>query len=148
MNPQTIRQALYYIRVPGPKSVAIETPEHRREIIHRCVDNERESLLLSISKLIQMPESREKNDDDSLRILEPLSHQNLRLLKITQIAGRCYLTHPKMGCSATASNLRRSSSARSSLISTLVGALALVSLLGQGFSATFEANTSASCVAA
>jgi len=36
MNPQGIRQALYYIRVPGPKSVAIETPEQRREIIHRC----------------------------------------------------------------------------------------------------------------
>jgi hypothetical protein len=44
--------------------VVIETQERWREIIHRCVDNERESLLLSISKLIQMPESREENDDD------------------------------------------------------------------------------------
>jgi|SRR5688572_33031977 len=123
MNPQGAGALLH--PSAGPKSVAIETPEQWREIIHRCVDNERESLLVNISKLIQMPESHEENDDN-LFILEPLSHQNLRLLKITQVAGRCYLTHPKMGCSATASNLRRSSSARSSLISTLVGALALV----------------------
>ena len=68
MNPQGIRQALYYIRVPGAKSVAIETPEQWREIIHRCVDNERESLLVNISKLIQMPESPERMMMTSLGI--------------------------------------------------------------------------------
>lgn len=63
--PQGIRQGLYYIRVPGPKSVAIETPEQWRELIHGCVVNERESLLASISKIIRAPEP-EKKEGESL----------------------------------------------------------------------------------
>jgi hypothetical protein len=54
-NPQGIRQGAYYIRVPGPKSAAIETPDQWRELIHRCVVTEREGLLASISKIIRTP---------------------------------------------------------------------------------------------
>lgn len=63
--PQGIRQGQYYIRVPGPKSTAIETPEQWRELIHRCVVNEREGLLASISKIIRAPEP-EKKEGQSL----------------------------------------------------------------------------------
>lgn len=62
-NPQGIRQGTYYIRVPGPKSVAIETPEQWRELIHRCVVNERESLLSIISKIIRSPEPEKKEGE-------------------------------------------------------------------------------------
>ena len=54
-NPQGIRMGQYYIRVPGPKSKAIETPEQWRDLIHRCVVNESESLLQSIGKLLREP---------------------------------------------------------------------------------------------
>jgi len=57
-NPEGIRKGRYYIRVPGPKSVAIETPEQWRELIHRCVVNERESLLRSFNALISGPQSK------------------------------------------------------------------------------------------
>lgn len=63
--PQGIRQSAYYIRVPGPKSIAIETPEQWRELIHRCVVNEREGLLASISKVLRAPEP-EKKEGESL----------------------------------------------------------------------------------
>jgi hypothetical protein len=65
-NPQGIRQGFYYIRVPGPKSAAIETPEQWRELIHRCVVHEGESLIASISKIIRAPEQKKKNDRGSL----------------------------------------------------------------------------------
>lgn len=64
-NPQGIRQGTYYVRVPGPKSTAIETPEQWRQLIHRCVVNERESLLASISKIIRAPEPA-KSQGESL----------------------------------------------------------------------------------
>ena len=55
-NPHGIRQGVYYIRVPGPKSAPIETPDQWRQLIHRCVINERDGLLASISKIIRAPE--------------------------------------------------------------------------------------------
>jgi len=55
-NPQGIRRGTYYMRVPGPKSTAIQTPDQWRQVIHRCVVNERESLLASISKIIRAPD--------------------------------------------------------------------------------------------
>jgi len=51
-RPQGIRIGEYYIRVPGPKSVAIESPEQWRSLIHRCVLNERQSLLESIARVL------------------------------------------------------------------------------------------------
>jgi hypothetical protein len=47
-----IRAGAIYVRVPGPKSVAIDRPEFFRPLVHRCVINERESLLGSIGKLL------------------------------------------------------------------------------------------------
>jgi hypothetical protein len=41
--------------VPGPKSVPIDTPQLWRDLLHRCVVNERQSLLGSISRLFDRP---------------------------------------------------------------------------------------------
>ena len=48
-----IRKGQHYIRVPGPKSIAIETPEQWQALIRRCVLSERESLLGSIGHLFR-----------------------------------------------------------------------------------------------
>lgn len=50
-----VRKGVHYTRVPGPASVPVDNPAHWREIIHRCVINERESLLASISRLFDRP---------------------------------------------------------------------------------------------
>ncbi|MBZ9884824.1 ATP-binding protein [Mesorhizobium sp. CA10] len=50
-----VAQGVHYIRVPGPKSVPVESPSLWRELIHRCVVNERESLLGSIGRLFDRP---------------------------------------------------------------------------------------------
>ena len=79
--PQGIRQGQYYIRVLGPKSVGVETPEQWRELIHRCVVNERESLLASISKIIRTPEP-EKKEGESLADWHRTMHDRyLRLVE-------------------------------------------------------------------
>jgi hypothetical protein len=48
-----IRKGQHYIRIPGPKSVAIETPEQWQALIHRCVMSDRENLLGSIGNLFR-----------------------------------------------------------------------------------------------
>jgi hypothetical protein len=48
-----IHKGQHYIRVPGPKSIAIETPEQWQALIRRCVFSERESLLGSIGHLFR-----------------------------------------------------------------------------------------------
>ena len=48
---QGISKGVYYTREIGPKSIAISDPEAWRQVIHRCVINEREGLLASISRL-------------------------------------------------------------------------------------------------
>jgi hypothetical protein len=54
-----IIQGCYYTREPGPKSAPITSPEQWRDIIHRCVVNERTSLLSSIGRLFDRPASVE-----------------------------------------------------------------------------------------
>lgn len=50
-----IRGGVHYLRVPGPQSVPIDTPERWREVIHRCVVAERDTLLSSIGRLFEQP---------------------------------------------------------------------------------------------
>jgi hypothetical protein len=50
-----IRKGQHYIRVPGPKSIAIEAPEQWQALIHRCVLAQRETLLGSIGHLFRSP---------------------------------------------------------------------------------------------
>lgn len=56
-RPQGIRKGEYYIRLPGPKSAPIDSPEQWRALIHRCVLNERQGLLESIARVL-MPAER------------------------------------------------------------------------------------------
>lgn len=50
---QAIREGNHYIRLPGPKSEAIKTPEQWKPVIHRCVLSERQSLLESIGRILR-----------------------------------------------------------------------------------------------
>lgn len=50
-----IHQGVHYTRGPGPESIPVNTPELWRPIIHRCVINERSSLLASIGRLFDRP---------------------------------------------------------------------------------------------
>ena len=50
-----IQLGTHYIRAQGPKSIAIDKPELWREVIHRCVINERDALLGSIGRLFDRP---------------------------------------------------------------------------------------------
>ncbi len=51
-RPQGIRKGLCYIRVPGPKSVAIESPDQWHRLIRRCVLAERDVLRSEISAIL------------------------------------------------------------------------------------------------
>ena len=51
-RPQGIRSGTYYIRSPGPKSEPISTPDAWSDLIHRCVVNERDSLLRDITTVL------------------------------------------------------------------------------------------------
>ncbi|WP_041358003.1 AlbA family DNA-binding domain-containing protein [Methylorubrum extorquens] len=50
-----IAQGTHYVRIAGPQSVPVNTPELWRDLIHRCVINEREALLGSIRGLLDRP---------------------------------------------------------------------------------------------
>lgn len=50
-----ITQGTPYVRIAGPQSVAVDAPELWRDLIHRCVINEREALLGSIRGLLGRP---------------------------------------------------------------------------------------------
>ncbi|MBJ7441480.1 MAG: ATP-binding protein [Sphingopyxis sp.] len=50
-----IRAGMHYIREQGPKSIAIDSPERWRDVLHRCVLAERDALLGSIGRLFQQP---------------------------------------------------------------------------------------------
>lgn len=50
-----IRAGVHYIREQGPKSIAIDSPERWRSVLHRCVLAERDALLGSIGRLFQQP---------------------------------------------------------------------------------------------
>jgi hypothetical protein len=50
-----VTKGTHYIRVPGPKSVPIVSPELWGELLHRCVLLEREQLLSSIGRLFEKP---------------------------------------------------------------------------------------------
>src|SRR5690606_35859863 len=39
-----VQQGIHYIRVAGPRTVAIDTPELWQQLIHRCVTKERDRL--------------------------------------------------------------------------------------------------------
>lgn len=62
-----VNRGIHYIRVPGPKSVPIDAPQLWRDLIHRCVVNERQTLLGSIGRLFDRPATiMEVNALDSL----------------------------------------------------------------------------------
>ncbi|MBV6487652.1 MAG: hypothetical protein GHHEDOFH_01599 [Pseudorhodoplanes sp.] len=50
-----VSQGTHYIRVPGPSSVPIDHPDLWKQLLHRCVVRERDSLLTSISRLFAAP---------------------------------------------------------------------------------------------
>jgi len=50
-----VTKGTHYIRVPGPSSAPIDTPELWRTLLHRCVLFEREQLLSSIGRLFEKP---------------------------------------------------------------------------------------------
>lgn len=50
-----VKKGVHYTRAPGPKSVPLDGPELWREVIHRCVVNERDGLLSSIGRLFDRP---------------------------------------------------------------------------------------------
>ena len=54
-QPIGIRSGVHYLRVPGPQSAPIDMPERWREVIHRCVVAERNTLLGSIGRLFEQP---------------------------------------------------------------------------------------------
>lgn len=54
-RPVGIRSGTHYIREQGPKSIAIDSPERWREVLHRCVLAERDALLGSIGRLFRQP---------------------------------------------------------------------------------------------
>lgn len=54
-----VSQGVHYIRVSGPRSVAIDNPELWRGVLHRCVLIEREGLLSSINRLFTNPATAE-----------------------------------------------------------------------------------------
>lgn len=50
-----VTKGIHYIRVPGPKSEPIDSPELWRTLLHRCVLLEREQLIASIDRLFERP---------------------------------------------------------------------------------------------
>ena len=74
-RPQGTRKGEYYVRAPGPKSVAIETPEQWRGVIHRCVLHERQSLLESFSRLLRPLEQSSQPVEAVLKDWHESMHQ-------------------------------------------------------------------------
>jgi hypothetical protein len=62
-KPIGISKGIHYTRVPGPRSVPADSPELWQDVIHRCVINERESLLSSIGRLFDRPVQIESTPD-------------------------------------------------------------------------------------
>ena len=79
-RPQGIRKSEYYIRVPGPKSVPIESPEQWRVLIHRCVLSERSSLLSSIAKVLTPAHSTSDAGAGKLKVWHDAMRMHFREL--------------------------------------------------------------------
>jgi predicted HTH transcriptional regulator len=62
-----VRQGEHYIRVPGPKSVAIDSAEQWQPLIRRCVMNDHQSLLESFGRLLHPVEPAKPAATFSLR---------------------------------------------------------------------------------
>lgn len=52
-RPQGLRSGTYYIRVPGPESAPITSPQQWSALIRRCTLNDRETLLSQMSHVLQ-----------------------------------------------------------------------------------------------
>jgi hypothetical protein len=72
-----VRKGEHYVRVPGPKSVAIDSAEMWQPLIRRCAMNDRQGLLESFGRLMQPTEApapattlRAWHDDFRKRYLE------------------------------------------------------------------------------
>lgn len=52
-RPQGIRSGTYYIRAPGPESVAITSPQQWVSLIRRCTLNDRDTLLQQMTHVLQ-----------------------------------------------------------------------------------------------
>lgn len=63
-SPVGICRGVHYTRAAGPKSVPVDAPDLWREIIHRCVINEREALLGSIGRLFDKPTQLSETPDE------------------------------------------------------------------------------------
>jgi hypothetical protein len=62
-----IRKGEHYVRVPGPKSVAIDSVELWQPLIRRCVMNDHQSLLESFGRLLRPSEPAPVTTTPSLK---------------------------------------------------------------------------------
>jgi len=65
-NGKHVRQNAYYIRKPGPKSEEPKNSEEWKQLIRRCVVNDRSLLLREIGEIVNGPIAREVTAEDSL----------------------------------------------------------------------------------
>jgi hypothetical protein len=65
-QPQGIRSGVHYIRVAGPRSVPIDSPELWRDVLRRSVLAERASLLASIGQLFDGPRATTASEPSKL----------------------------------------------------------------------------------
>lgn len=79
-RPQGIRNAAYYTRMPGPESAPITTPEEWKPLIHRCVLNERESLLGSLSAVLGGREKAPSEHPDPTSDWHKRSHERFEAI--------------------------------------------------------------------
>lgn len=61
-----ISKGTHYVRDAGPRSIPVNAPDLWRDLIHRCVINERESLLGSIGRLFDKPVAARGSSLDEL----------------------------------------------------------------------------------
>jgi len=66
-RPTGIRKGEHYIRVPGPKSVEIDSPELWLPLIRRCVMTDRQSLLESFGRVLNPVEAAPPPEPMSLK---------------------------------------------------------------------------------
>jgi hypothetical protein len=56
-----LQKGVHYIRLPGPRTEAIDSPDLWQQVLHRCVLKERDRLLSAISGLIEKPQPTQKD---------------------------------------------------------------------------------------
>lgn len=66
-KPQGIRAGVYYIRAPGPESIAISSPQDWSALIRRCTLNDRDALLKDMGHILRGQEAMVPTAEDRLQ---------------------------------------------------------------------------------